>query len=94
MSQLQQRATQLGEDPRPLSMQQLPTSDVAHCRDHLRFDQTVAADVVSAIYYITQTKQGISSIELRRRLGVTQTTAWKIKHKLKQVMLERDSTKA
>jgi transposase-like protein len=46
-----------------------------------------------AIYHMTQTKQGISSIELGRRLGVTQTTAWKIKHKLKQVMLERDATK-
>ena len=28
-----------------------------------------------------------------RRLGVTQTTAWKIKHKLAQVMMERDATK-
>ena len=46
-----------------------------------------------AIYHLTQTKQGISSIELGRRLGVTQTTAWKMKHKLKQVMLERDATK-
>ena len=46
-----------------------------------------------AIYHLTQTKQGISSIGLGRRLGVTQTTAWKIKHKLKQVMLERDATK-
>ncbi len=46
-----------------------------------------------AIYHLTQTKQGISSIELGRRLGVTQTTAWKIKHKLKQVMLERDAAK-
>jgi len=46
-----------------------------------------------AIYHMTQTKQGISSIELGRRLGVTQTTAWKIKHKLKQVMLERDAAK-
>jgi transposase-like protein len=46
-----------------------------------------------AIYHLTQTKQGISSIELGRRLGVTQTTAWKIKHKLKQVMLEHDATK-
>lgn len=46
-----------------------------------------------AIYHLTQTKQGISSIELGRRLGVTQTTAWKVKHKLKQVMLERDATK-
>ena len=31
--------------------------------------------------------------QLRRRLGVTQTTAWKIKHKLTQVMLERDASK-
>src|SRR5260370_11081373 len=46
-----------------------------------------------AMYHITQTKQGISSIELGRRLGVTQTTAWKVKHKLKQVMMERDAGK-
>jgi ribosomal protein L37AE/L43A len=46
-----------------------------------------------ALYHMTQSKQGISSIELGRRLGVTQTTAWKIKHKLKQVMLERDAAK-
>lgn len=46
-----------------------------------------------ALYHLTQTKQGISSIELGRRLGVTQTTAWKIKHKLKQVMLERNASK-
>ena len=46
-----------------------------------------------AMYHMTQSKQGISSIELGRRLGVTQTTAWKIKHKLAQVMLERDATK-
>lgn len=45
-----------------------------------------------AIYHMTQSKQGISSIELGRRLGVTQTTAWKIKHKLAQVMLERDAS--
>ena len=42
---------------------------------------------------MTQTKQGISSIELGRRLGVTQTTAWKIKSKLAQVMMERDAGK-
>ena len=27
------------------------------------------------------------------RLGVTQTTAWKIKHKLAQAMMERDAAK-
>ena len=39
-----------------------------------------------AIYHLTRTKQGISSIELGRRPGVTQTTAWKVKRKLKRVM--------
>jgi ribosomal protein L37AE/L43A len=46
-----------------------------------------------AMYHLTQSKQGISSIELARRLGVTQTTAWTIKHKLAQVMMERDADK-
>ena len=46
-----------------------------------------------ALYHLTQTKQGISSIELARRLGVTQTTAWKIKHKFGQVMLGRDGAR-
>src|SRR5580698_2364633 len=46
-----------------------------------------------AMYHLTQSKAGISSIELGRRLGVTQTTAWKIKHKLMQAMMERDATK-
>ena len=44
-----------------------------------------------AMYHVTQSKQGISSLELGRRLGVTQTTAWKLKHKLAQVMMERDA---
>jgi len=35
-----------------------------------------------AMYHLTQSKGGISSIELGRRLGVTQTTAWKIKQAL------------
>lgn len=46
-----------------------------------------------AMYHLTQSKGGISSLELGRRLGVTQTTAWKLKHKLMQVMMERDSSK-
>ncbi len=45
------------------------------------------------IYQITQSKAGISSLELARRLGVTQTAAWMMKHKLVQVMLERNASK-
>src|SRR5512132_4525194 len=48
---------------------------------------------VRALYHLTQSKQGISSLELGRRLGVTQSTAWTVKHKLKQVMMERDAKK-
>ena len=29
-----------------------------------------------AIYHLTQSRKGISSIELGRRLGITQTAAW------------------
>lgn len=43
-----------------------------------------------AMYHLTQSKQGISSLELSRRLGVSYGTAWKIHHKLAQAMMERD----
>ena len=46
-----------------------------------------------AMYLMTQSKKGISSIELGRRLGVTQTTAWALKQKLAQVMMERNASK-
>ena len=34
-----------------------------------------------------------AGLELGRRLGVTQTAAWMMKHKLAQVMLERSASK-
>jgi transposase-like protein len=45
----------------------------------------------SAIYHLTQSKGGISSIELGRRLGVKQPTAWLMKHKLMRAMAEREA---
>jgi Transposase zinc-ribbon domain/ISXO2-like transposase domain len=47
----------------------------------------------AAIYHLTQGKNGLSSLELARRLGVSHYTAWKIQHKLMQIMLERDQDK-
>ena len=44
-----------------------------------------------AIYHMTQSKGGISNLELSRRLGVAPNTAWKISHKLMQVMHEREA---
>ena len=46
-----------------------------------------------AIFELTQAKGGISSIELARRLGVRQPTAWLMKQKLMSAMAERDAGK-
>jgi transposase-like protein len=46
-----------------------------------------------AIHLIVTAKNGISSIELGRRLGVKQTTAWAMKQKIMQVMLRREEHK-
>jgi transposase-like protein len=43
-----------------------------------------------AIYFITQSKNGISALELMRLLKVSYNTAWRMKHKIMQVMLERN----
>ena len=47
----------------------------------------------AAIYHLTQSKGGISSIELGRRLGVKQGTAWLVKHKLMRAMGAREAAK-
>jgi hypothetical protein len=45
-----------------------------------------------AMYHMTQSKQGISSVELGRRMGVRQRIAWAMKSKLVQVMMERHNS--
>lgn len=47
----------------------------------------------AAIYHLAQGKNGISSVELGRRLGVKQATAWLVKHKLMRAMAEREAGK-
>jgi hypothetical protein len=47
----------------------------------------------AAIYHLTQSKGGISSVELGRRLGVKQGTAWLMKHKLMRAMQAREAEK-
>ena len=47
----------------------------------------------AAIYHLTQSKGGISSIELARRLGTRQPTAWLMKPKLMRAMAEREAKK-
>lgn len=43
-----------------------------------------------AMYHLGQCKNGISALELSRRLGVAYNTAWMLHHKLMQVMVQRE----
>lgn len=44
-----------------------------------------------AIYLISQTKTGLSSLALKRDLGVSYPTAWLIHHKVMQAMVTREA---
>lgn len=46
-----------------------------------------------AFYLISQDKKGVSAMELHRHLGISYNAAWRMKHKVMQVMLERDHDK-
>ena len=45
------------------------------------------------IYFITQSKDGMSSLNLARTLGISANAALRMKHKLQQAMKERDDSK-
>jgi hypothetical protein len=46
-----------------------------------------------AMFLMSQSKNNISTLELKRQQGVNYRSAWRIKHKLMQVMVERGSTR-
>ena len=46
-----------------------------------------------AMHLLTQSKNGLSALALKRDIGVSYNTAWSIKHKIMQVMKERDNDK-
>ena len=48
----------------------------------------------AAIHLTVTAKNGISSVELGRRLGVKQPTAWAVKHKIMAVMARREGETA
>ena len=43
-----------------------------------------------AIHLLTQGKHSVSALELKRQLGVHYETAWSMKQKILQVMVERE----
>lgn len=46
-----------------------------------------------AMHLLTQAKNNVSALELKRHLGVCYRTAWLIKHKLLQVMVGREANR-
>jgi ribosomal protein L37AE/L43A len=44
-----------------------------------------------AIYLITQSKTNIAALALKRQLGITWKAAWLLKHKLMEVMVQREA---
>ncbi len=44
-----------------------------------------------AMYLLTQSKNDIAALELKRRLGIGYDAAWGLKHKLMSVMAERNA---
>ena len=46
-----------------------------------------------AFYFLSHDKKGVSAMELHRHLNISYNAAWRMKHKLMQVMLERDESK-
>jgi len=45
-----------------------------------------------AMFFLTQNKNNVSTLELKRHIGVGYSAAWRLKHKLMQVMYERETT--
>ena len=68
-----------------------PSSSIRRLR-HTIFDSTKLALTVwfQAIYLITQVKKGVSAMKLHRHLGISFNADSRMKHKLMQVMMERD----
>ncbi len=46
------------------------------------------------MFLVSQSKNNIAALELKRQLGVGYPTAWRVKHKLMQVMAEREAGRA
>ena len=46
-----------------------------------------------AIHLLTSTKTNMAALELKRHLGVSYRTAWRLKHKVMQAMTEREESR-
>ena len=45
------------------------------------------------MYFLPRSKNCVSALSLKRQLGIGYNAAWRLKHKMLQVMKERDDSK-
>lgn len=74
-----------------LSLPELADANLPNCRDGFPEPPLALTVWFLAIYLIGQAKTGLSTLALKRHLGVSYPTAWRIQHKLMQAMTERDA---
>ncbi len=79
-----------GRAPQALSVPELSRSGHPHGRHHLEATKLPLTTWFLAFYLVGQAKTGISSLALRRHLGVNYRTAWLVHNKIMQAMKERD----
>ena len=79
-------AQHAAEDPVRL----VPAPDVVHGRHDLRQHKLPLTRWFLAIRLIATAAEGITSVELGRRLGIKQTNAWALKRKLLRAMEHDD----
>ena len=47
----------------------------------------------AAMYLISTSKKGVSSLQLAEQLGITQKTAWFLNHRIREMLKDAVSTK-
>ena len=87
------RALRRAEGPRGLPVQSLQATVGLTAGTVFRLDEVPLTSWFLAIYHLSHSKGGMSSVELARRLGTMQPTAWLIKHKLITAMAAREAEK-
>ncbi len=74
-------------------MQPLPSSEFDVWRNNLAGYEVALEGVVFGYLFCHPEQKRPSSLASSRHLGISQNAAWRMKHRLMQVMLKRDNEK-
>ncbi len=78
------------EHPKVPAVQPLPSPDLHHRGTIFEATKLPLTVWFQGLYFMTQDKKGASAMTLHRQLGISDNAAWRRRHKLMQMMMERD----